>query len=359
MKKIVRILGGALILLVMVVALVSCDDDLLPDGGLNGDLDGWLADLLSQLQVEWPEGVPNKLPNEWPGEWPDELEFNFPERLPSAREATEDMIDSVEDAIVLIKLHLNTAKDNGLNDYDDGFDDLMEAFMNGLLDPNEWAPNHPGITLFQFGLYGGTPEDDISGVTINFDSPEGCFMDVMTQTDCFINMELDSKFTIPENQELPGSYEISLKGARMEAAGVITPLVIDSWLKKKEGDNVLWEKPLAADDVLLEDGNFKWDKVKGADEPDIEPHQRILTLLMSALGPQPEKKAMMKFYFDVEIADYGKFVAGITAVGADGYLYTSAIWESNVNEAYFIAYSNHGDYSGFIVINDKAYELPL
>ena len=45
MKKIARILGGALIPLVMVVALVSCDDDLLPGGGLNGDLNGWLDQL--------------------------------------------------------------------------------------------------------------------------------------------------------------------------------------------------------------------------------------------------------------------------------------------------------------------------
>ena len=356
MKKIARILGGALIPLVMVVALVSCDDDLLPGGGLNGDLNGWLDQL--------PEGWQNEWPGEWPGELPpDDFAFELPEALPSTCDGTRALIQSVEDAIVIIKNDLNTAKgDTEINDLpalDEESNRAKTAFKDGLLvkriPEGEGAAFKPGITLFQFGLYGGSTGENISGVAIDFDSPEGCFMDVMNEQGAFINIELDSKFTINEAEgvpeELPGSYEISLKGALMEKAPATDVIVIGSTLEKK-GEGA-WEKNLVGTDVKFDDeGKYEWNQA-GA-----EPHQKILTLLMSSLGgANMEEVANMWFYFDVTFEGVeGKFIAGITATGAEGASYSSVIWEYNDKE-HLIVWSNHKDYKNFIVIDRKAYKL--
>ena len=366
MKKVVRMLGGAFVLLIMVfmvITLVSCDDDLLPNGEHNGfpdPPDGWLDQL--------PEGWQNEWPGEWPGELPpDDFSFELPEALPSTCDGTRALIRSVEDAIVIIKNDLNTAKgDTEINDLpalDEGSIQYKAktAFKDGLLakryPEGEEANFKPGITLFQFGLYGGSTEggEKISGVTIDFDSPEGCFMDVMNEQGAFINIELDSKFTINEAEgvpeELPGSYEISLKGALMEKAPGTDVIVIGSTLEKK-GEGA-WEKNLVGTDVKFDDeGKYEWNQA-GA-----EPHQKILTLLMSSLGgANMEEVANMWFYFDVTFEGVeGKFIAGITAFGAERKSYSSVIWEYNDKE-HLIVWSNHKDYKNFIVIDRKAYKL--
>lgn len=348
MKRIARMLGGVFVLLVMtfmIVALVSCDDDLLPNGGPDGDPNGWLDKLPEGWQDEWP--------GEWPGELPEGFSFDLPEALPSTCDGIKALIQSVEDAIGFIKNDLNTAKGKGLEDLDASFDDLMEAFMNGLLAKRKTS--HPGITLFQFGAYGGSSQQKISGVTINFDSPEGCFMDVMNEHGAFINIELDSKFTITEAEgapELLGSYEISLKGALMEKDAETDVIVIGSTLEKTgEGS---WSKNLTSTDVKFDvDGNYEWN------QDDAQPHQKILTLLMSSLGgANQEEFASMWFYFDVTFEGVkGEFIAGITAVDATGNSYVSVIWKYN-NKEYLIIWSNHKDYEDFIVIDGKAYSIP-
>ena len=360
MKKVARMLGGALILLVMVfmvIALVSCDDDLLPNGEHNGFLnppdglpDGWLDQLPDDWKDEWP--------GDWPGELPEDFSFELPEALPSTCDGTRALIQSVEDAIGFIKNDLNTAKgDTEINNLPalDVESNRAKTAFDGLLAKRK--TDHQGITLFQFGVYGGSTEggEKISGVTIDFDSPEGCFMDMMNEQGAFINIELDSKFTINEAEgvpeELPGSYEISLKGALMEKDTGTDVIVIGSTLKKT-GEGA-WEKNLTGTDVKFDDeSKYEWNQA-GA-----EPHQKILTLLMSSLGGAKwEEFASMMFYFDVTFGGVeGKFIAGITAFGAEGKSYSSVIWEYNDKE-HLIVWSDHDDYKNFIVIDGKAYRL--
>lgn len=366
MKKVVRMLGGAFVLLIMVfmvITLVSCDDDLLPNGEHNGfpDLpDNGFPDPPDGWHAEWPDDWKNEWPGDWPGELPEDFSFELPEALPSTCDGTRALIQSVEDAIVIIKNDLNTAKGNTeINDLpalDEGsIQYKAKTAFDGLLANRN--PKHPGITLFQFGLYGDSTKENISGVTIDFDSPEGCFMDMMNEQGAFINIELDSKFTINEAEgvpeELPGSYEISLKGALMEKAPGTDVIVIGSTLEKT-GEGA-WNKNLTGTDVKFDDeGDYEWNQA-GA-----EPHQKILTLLMSSLGgANMEESANMWFYFDVTFEGVeGKFIAGITAFGAERKSYSSVIWKDNDNNEHLIVWSNHKDYEDFIVIDKVAYKLP-
>jgi len=362
MKKIARILGGALILLVIIVALVSCDDDLLLPGGENGglgaELIGALFQSIGDLQITPPD-MENPEPPVAPD--PDDL-------------GPDALIQSIEDAIDLIKDDLDIGKGKeGLPPLEgEDLVGLKDAF-DKLLSERKGKITAPGVSRFWFGVYGGAPPappkplPKADGVTIRFDSPEGFFMDVMDKDGFFISIILDSEFEITAVEDgkpdITGSYEISLKGARMEdndGIQPIVPIVIESTLKKIGDDE---PKDLVADDVLFdEDGNFKWNKVAGEGDPDFEPHQRILTVLMSAFTlPQLEKEATMWFYFDVEIEGHndGKFVAGITAENADGDTYNSAIWQKNDGTPHLIVWSDDEEYSDFIVIDKVAYSLPI
>jgi hypothetical protein len=121
---------------------------------------------------------------------------------------------------------------------------------------------------------------------------------------------------------------------------------------EKTGEGA-WNKNLTGTDVKFDDeGDYEWNQA-GA-----EPHQKILTLLMSSLGGAKwEEFASMMFYFDVTFGGVeGKFIAGITAFGAEGKSYSSVIWEYNDKE-HLIVWSDHDDYKNFIVIDGKAYRL--
>ena len=101
-------------------------------------------------------------------------------------------------------------------------------------------------------------------------------------------------------------------------------IVIGSTLKKTGEES--WSKNLTSTDVKFDvDGNYEWNQ-EGA-----QPHQKILTLLMSSLGgANQEEFANMWFYFDVTFGGVeGKFIAGITAFGTEGKSYSSVIWEYN------------------------------
>lgn len=310
MKKIVRMLGGALVLLVMIIALVSCDDNVAPN----------------------------------------DVSFDFTKTLPKTRSEAEAAIDSIEKDMKAIKDALDNAKKGTLAPYKEEFNDLI-GDLPGL------NPYMSGTESYWFGLYSDSSEINHYGITdAPVTSATGFFADKTKGAHSDITIVVDTKFKINAVMEgkpdIRGSYEISLNGSYVEDAGIIVPIASGT-LKKT--DVPTWSKSLTTADVLLDEGKYKWDKNKGENEDNYEPHQRILTVFMS-LSLTSEKAAMKVFYTSAKDEGVkGEFVSGYTVHGEGG-SWTSATWKKG-DKQYTFLYSDTEDYDDVIIINEVAYTV--
>ena len=67
----------------------------------------------------------------------------------------------------------------------------MVSWLNGKQPPGDYVVPVRGMAA---------PQEKISGVTIDFDSPEGCFMDMMNEQGAFINIELIQSSRSPKRK---------------------------------------------------------------------------------------------------------------------------------------------------------------
>ena len=351
MKKIVRILGGALILLVMIVALVSCDDLLLPGGQQGGPLDGLLAELL--------DGVPGK------------EEFGFPVGVPQKpRDATEQAIQTIQLEMARITGELDLAKQRTKNiqELPDTFDDLMDdlgTVMGDLLtvinaDEEKF---YPRMDVFSFDLLDKESfyiEENGYIQMINADDSSG-FQFTRTFTDETNKAHIESfvgvnvEFEITGLDGLNGEYQIEFLA---NAAGEYDANWDDDMTLSGTLTNLDNDEQQLTDDDLLDD----WKQV-GA-----EPHQKILTLFMEYFRTttRSKKSATQVFYPQITGDDlHGEFRFGLVSFYEEAGggeeevpIYLSFLWKGGPdNKEYYVVYSTHEEYEDIVAINGVAYEF--
>ena len=305
MKKIVRMLGGAFVLLVMIIGLVSCDDNVAP--------------------------------------------FDFTKALPKTRSEAEAAIDSIEKDLNAIKDALDAAK-NAENiekvpaDYDELMDDVQN--INPFL-------GIPGITTYWFVLCGGDPPEMDHEVLTTIASVAGFSAHKSEENRYDVNIDVRSTFKITkatgaaEIVDNDNSYTIALNASYAKDNLGIDLKNVNGTLKKS-GANPL-DEVLTKADVLIKDGNFEWNKAAA------ERHQKILTIFMSS--NLPVEKFMEKIIYSSAKGGgmNGEFVKGYTIHDDEGGFWTSATWKKgDGGQNHTIVYSSLED---VFVINDKVYEF--
>ncbi len=305
MKKIVRMLGGAFVLLVMIIGLVSCDDNVAP--------------------------------------------FDFTKALPKTRSEAEAAIDSIEKDLNAIKDALDAAK-NAENiekvpaDYDELMDDVQN--INPFL-------GIPGITTYWFVLCGGDPPEMDHEVLTTIASVAGFSAHKSEENRYDVNIDVRSTFKITkatgaaEIVDNDNSYTIALNASYAKDNLGIDLKNVNGTLKKS-GANPL-DEVLTKADVLIKDGNFEWNKAAA------ERHQKILTIFMSS--NLPVEKFMEKIIYSSAKGGgmNGEFVKGYTIHDDEGGYWTSATWrKEDGGQNHTIVYSSLED---VFVIDDEVYKL--
>ena len=343
MKRIARLLGGALILLVMIVALVSCDDLLLPGGQQGGPLDGLLDGLL--------DGVP-------------EIgDFDFPAAPPDAREAAEQAIQRIQQEMARITGELDQAEQRTANiqELPEMFDDLMDD-LGTVMDAYE-EEFYPGMEVFSFGLFDENSLyiEDNDYIEIDEDAAisgfrfSRTFTNEMDQAYMEISIGVNVEFEITGlGDEINGKYRIELlvNAAGEFNADMEEDMTLLGTLTNLNNND---EQPLTQNDYL-----HKWNQ-EGA-----QPRQKILTLFMEYLVIELEESATQIFYPEVDSDDLnGEFRFGLVSFydeagddeEEDVPIYLSFLWEGPDNEEYYVVYSTHEDYEEIVAINGVAYEF--
>lgn len=299
-------------LLIMIIGLVSCDDNV----ASNGE----------------PNGAP----------------FDYTKTLPKTREQVEEVIQSIKNDLDEIKDALNMTNPEGIDLLPEGFG-LLKSDLYKL------RPNLPDAVSYQFGLYGNSSKLNTYGIKdATVTSATGFFTDKMIGPNADIAVVVDAEFKIDEVTEgkpdICGSYEISLNGSYVEDADGITPTVHSGTLEFGDGT---WN--LTTADVLLDEDNcFDWDQ-DGA-----ERHQRILTIFIY-LPLTTEEYTMTVFYDSVKGDGFnGEFVEGYTVFDDEGGAYTSATWKDADGQQYSVLFykTTKANSFNFMRVGDDTYKIP-
>ncbi|MGI6438163.1 MAG: hypothetical protein ACOX0D_09065 [Sphaerochaeta sp.] len=304
MKKIVRMLGGALVLLVMIIGLVSCDDNVAP--------------------------------------------LNTTITLPTTRAGAKEMINSFENELSAIRDEIATAKGKGIEDT------LPDTFNDVKSDWDKLDKDTSGAVSYRVGLYGGSPFpwNSCAGyeVIINIATIDGFLTDKTVGLRSEFHLDLQSTFEITGETSgttgIDGEYEFSLNASYEQDNWVFSPPAIGGTLTKSGQDS----QNLTADDVLFETDerkSFEWNK--GGSEA----KQKILTIFVSRLGPDLEEAATKTVYTSAKDDGFhGEFESGYTIHGNEG-TFTRVTWKAG-GKTHTILHSEMDD---FIVIDGKAYKI--
>lgn len=308
MKRIARMLGGALVLLVMIIGLVSCDDNVAPN----------------------------------------DVSFDFTKTLPKTRSEAEAAIDSIEKDLNAIKQALDAAKNSqNIEKAPAEFDELMDDVQN--INP---FLGIPGIATYWFVLCGGDPPEMDHEVLTTIASAAGFSAHKSEENRYDVNIDVRSTFKITkatgaaEIVDNDNSYTIALNASYTKDIGIDLKNV-DGTLKKS-GANPL-DEVLTKADVLIKDGNFEWNKAAA------ERHQKILTIFMSS--NLPVEKFMEKIIYSSAKGGgmKGEFVKGHTIHDDEGGYWTSATWKKgDGGQNHTIVYSS---LENVFVIDDEVYKF--
>jgi hypothetical protein len=309
MKKVARMLGGAIVLLVMIIVLVSCDDNVAPN----------------------------------------DVSFDFTKTLPKTRSEAEAAIDSIEKDLNAIKQALDAAKNSqNIEKVPAEFDELMDDVQN--INP---FLGIPGIATYWFVLCGGDPPEMDHAVLTTIASATGFSAHKSEEDRYDVNIDVRSTFKItkatgaPEIVDNDNSYTIALDASYSKDNLGIDLKDVNGTLKKS-GANPL-DEVLTKADVLIKDGNFEWNKAEAGR------HQKILTIFMSS--NLPAEKFMEKIIYSSAKGGgmKGEFVKGYTIHDDEGGYWTSATWKKgDGGQNHTIVYSS---LENVFVINGKVYEF--
>lgn len=400
MKRIARLVGGVLIVLLLSIALVSCDDDLLQhiqNGTQNEAQNGTQNNEQNEEQDEAEDEDDESEDEDEESDDEDDVsededeeseddEFNGLPRKgdftyigtpPTNHAAIVEASNEIKEEMERIKRELDHAREN-TETIDDISVELFKmmgnAFKNFVVDYEN--DGYAGMEVFSVLLEGVDVEsvDENALLQVDADSVKKS-MFTRTLFDESDSKSMETKVGMSAEFEIVGSemgidgeYKIKLL-MNVEGDDEEQEVTLVGTLTNIAEDTEDTETPLTEADLLLGDDEwYEWDQ-EGA-----YPHQRTLTLFMeivSQFDMLSETLATQIFYPEITGDDgTGKFI-GLVSFYQEGdaaeeeiplYLapmYLSFLWEGTDHEKYYVVYSSHEDYQTIVAINGVAYNFAL
>jgi hypothetical protein len=386
MKRIARLVGGVFIVLLLSIALVSCDDALfqhvLQNGTQNEAQNGTQNNEQNEEQDESEEDEESEDEGDESEDEGDEFDglprkgdFTFTGTPPINHAAAVAASNEIKEEMERIKRELDQARENTetIEDIPEELLDMMgKAFGNVAVDYEE--DGYAGMEVFSVTLVGVNVESDEENPLLKVDADSA---EKFTFTRMFIN-ESDQKYM---ETKVGMSAEFEIAGSGMEIDGNYKIELLQSVegdVDDEEQETTLVgtltsvdtndNEELTEEDLLLDEHDwYEWTQ-EGA-----EPRQRIFTLFIELLvefEEVPETLATQIFYPKITEDDTGEFF-GLVSFYQEGdaveeevplYLapmYLSFLWKGADHEKYYVVYSSHEDYQTIVAINGVAYEFVL
>jgi len=396
MKRIARLIGVVFIILLLSIALVSCDDALLQhvpqngtqneaqNGTQNNDQNEEQDEAEEEDEESEDEGDESGDEGDESGDEDDEFDglprkgdFTYIGTPPTNHAAIVEASNEIKEEMERIKRELDHARENTetIEDIPEELLDMMyEALGNVVVDYEN--DGYAGMEVFSVLLEGVDVEsvDENALLQVDADSVKKS-MFTRTLFDESDSKSMETKVGMSAEFEIVGSemgidgeYKIKLL-MNVEGDDEEQEVTLVGTLTNIAEDTEDTETPLTEADLLLGDDEwYEWDQ-EGA-----YPHQRTLTLFMeivSQFDMLSETLATQIFYPEITGDDgTGKFI-GLVSFYQEGdaaeeeiplYLapmYLSFLWEGADHEKYYVVYSSHEDYQTIVAINGVAYNFAL
>ena len=404
MKRLARLVGGVFIVLILSIALVSCDDailqHILQNGTQNEAQNGTQNNEQNEEQDEAEEdddeseeeGEESEDEGDESEDEGDESEDEGDESEDEGDESEDDEFNGlprkgdftytgtpptdyavavaasneIKEETERIKRDLGQARENTetIEYIPENLLDMMgKAFGNVVVDYEN--DGYAGMEVFSVVLVGGVTgqsDEENALLKVDTDSVEGFMFTRMLVNESDQDMETiigaTAEFEIVGSEmEIDGKYKIellqSVEGDFDDEEDEEQEEVFVGTLTNVDTSD---EQELTNDDLL-----DNWNQV-GA-----EPHQSIFTLFMDQgeFMAVPETLATQIFYPEIIGDGTEKFFGLVSfyqegdAIGEEVPMYLSFLWEESEHEKYNVVYSTAKGYREIVAINGVAYEFVL